>query len=360
MACSDLLQQTASGLYCPAGGFFIDPSRPVPRAVVTHAHSDHARWGCRHYLAAKAGESVFRLRLDRQDSPIENRPEFDFVGYGESRSIGGVRVTLHPAGHMLGSAQVRLEQRGRVVVVTGDYKLEEDPTCAAWEPIPCDGMVTESTFGLPIYRWPAQESVHASINEWWRASAQNGQCCVLYGYAVGKAQRLLACLDASIGPIYTHGAVENGVRAYRAAGVALPVTERVSDQASKHAFRGAMVVAVPSAHGTPWMRRFGSVTTAMASGWMAIRGARRRRAVDRGFVLSDHVDWPGLLSAIEQNDPEEVWVTHGSSAVVARYLEETTSRRALAIDRPRSESDEDPAESNASHPTADDLDGPNQ
>ena len=308
-----LLELRPAGLYCPAGGFYIDPWQPVDRAVVTHGHSDHAHFGCRHYLATQSGKPIYHLRLGRE-------AEFDFVDYGEPRHVGGVKITMHPAGHMLGSAQVRLEHRGQIAVVTGDYKLEVDATCAGWEPVKCHLMVTESTFGLPIYHWRPQQEIYDSINDWWRSSAAAGKCCLLYGYAVGKSQRLLSGLDPGIGTIYTHGAVENGIRAYREAGVVLPRTQLVSEMPKGHKWAGALVLAVPGAHGTPWMRKFGAVSTAMASGWMAVRGKRRRRAVDRGFILSDHVDWPSLIKAVELSAAQSVWVTHGSTAVVSRYL----------------------------------------
>lgn len=330
----ELLRVTPSGLYCPAGDFHIDPHQPVPRAVVTHAHTDHARWGCRHYLAAQSSEQLLRMRMSED-------AEFQFLPYGESITIGGVDVSFYPAGHMLGSAQVRLERKGRIAVVTGDYKLGENPTCDPWEPVRCHLMVTESTFGLPIYRWADWQSDIDLINDWWRSSREQGKCCILYGYAVGKSQSLLAGLDPGIGPIYTHGAVEKGTDAYRRTGVAMPPTTYVGSIDGKHDWSGSMVVAVPSAHGTPWMRKFGRVSTAMASGWMAVRGARRRRSIDRGFVISDHVDWKSLLTAIDQCDPETVWVTHGYTAVVARYLNEH-GRHAVAIDgRSRNDSDED-------------------
>jgi putative mRNA 3-end processing factor len=329
-----LLQTTDRGLYCLAGDFYVDPRRPVDRAVVTHAHADHARWGCRRYLAASPSEHLLRMRMSED-------AEFQFLPYGQSVVIGGVDVSFHPAGHMLGSAQVRLQHRGQVAVVTGDYKLGDDPTCESWQPIQCHLLVTESTFGLPVYRWQPDQTTKDAINDWWRESRDDGKCCLLYGYAVGKSQRLLASLDPSIGPIYTHGAVEKGTEAYRKTGVTLPETTYVGSIQRKHDWRGAMVVAVPSAHGTPWMRKFGSVSTAMASGWMAIRGARRRRSVDRGFVISDHVDWPSLLRTIEASDPETVWVTHGYCAAVARYLQEN-GRDARVIDSPaRAEGDED-------------------
>lgn len=331
---TDLLQITERGLYCEAGDFYVDPRRPVDRAVVSHAHTDHARWGCRRYLAAEPGESLLRMRLNAD-------AEFEFLPYGESIKIGGVDVSFHPAGHILGSAQIRLEHRGRVVVVTGDYKLGDDPTCQSWEPVRCHLMVTESTFGLPVYRWQKERETAAAINQWWRESRDDGKCCVLYGYAVGKSQRLLAGLDPGIGPIYTHGAVEKGTEAYRNSGVEMPGTRYVGSITGKHDWNGAMVVAVPSAHGTPWLRKFGRITTAMASGWMAVRGSRRRRSVDRGFVISDHVDWPSLMQAVEACDPETVWVTHGYTAVVARYLTEQ-GRDARALESsPRGENEED-------------------
>ncbi|MGB1707338.1 MAG: ligase-associated DNA damage response exonuclease [Rubripirellula sp.] len=321
---STILQQTNRGFYCPQGDFYIDPHRPVDRAVVTHAHTDHARWGCRRYLAASSSEHLLRMRM----SPDA---EFQFADYGETISIGGVKLSFHPAGHILGSAQIRLEYRGRIEVVTGDYKLGSDATCESWQPLPCHLLVIESTFGLPVYRWPEQNSVFASINEWWRENLLQEKCSVLYGYAVGKSQRIIAGLDPSIGPIFCHGAVEKGNDAYRKTGVTLPKTIHTSTAERSQQWAGAMIVAVPSAHGTPWLKRFGKTSTAMASGWMAIRGSRRRRSFDRGFVLSDHVDWPSLLTSVEECDPETVWVTHGYSAVVARYLREG-GRDAVSID----------------------------
>ncbi|TWU67088.1 hypothetical protein V7x_26600 [Crateriforma conspicua] len=340
------VRQTPAGLYCDPGGFYVDPMRPVDRAVVTHAHSDHARVGSRHYLAAEPSRHVLSGRM-AADADLQWLP------YGQTITAGGVTVSFHPSGHMLGSAQVRMEYRGQVVVVTGDYKIDDDPTCQPWAPVQCHVLVTESTFGLPVYRWPDSTDEFASINAWWRQCRDAGKCAVLYGYAVGKSQRLIAGLDNSIGPIYTHGAVEKGNEAYRASGVSLPDTQAVASLSQNPDYRGAMVVAVPSAHGTPWLRRFGRISTAMASGWMAVRGARRRRSVDRGFVISDHVDWPSLLLAVDQCRPESVWVTHGYSAVVARYLNET-GVHAIPLEGGRSVGSDDDVES------ADDHDGDDQ
>lgn len=310
-----LLRLTEHGLFCEAGGFHVDPWRPVPRAVVTHAHSDHARWGCERYLASAVGEHVFRARLGAG-------AHIQLAGWGEPVDISGVSVSFHPAGHILGSAQVRLEHRGEIWVVSGDYKVEPDPTCAAWEPVRCHTFITESTFGLPIYRWEPQRAVFTEIDEWWRANQADGRTSVLFGYALGKAQRLLAGVDASIGPIFTHGAVEKLNAAYRASGVALPPTTYAGDAAKDTDWSRALIVAPPSANGTPWMRRFGAVSTGFASGWMQIRGARRRRSLDRGFVLSDHVDWPGLTGTIDATGAERIWVTHGYREPVVRWLRE--------------------------------------
>ncbi len=309
-----LLVPTDDGLYCPAGDFHVDPWRPVRRAVVTHGHADHCRPGCDRYLVAAAGGPVYRARLG-PDADLQ------LVAYGEPVTVNGVRVSLHPAGHVLGSAQVRLEHGGEVWVVSGDFKTDPDPTCAAFEPVRCHVFITESTFCLPIYRWPVPAGVFADVNAWWRANAEAGKASLLYGYALGKAQRLLAGVDPSIGPIYLHGSVDKLTAAYREAGVALPPT-RYAEAVRGFDWSGALVVAPPSAHQTPWTRKFGTVSTGFASGWMTIRGTRRRRAVDRGFVLSDHADWPGLLSAIAATGAERVGVTHGYTAVLVRWLRE--------------------------------------
>jgi putative mRNA 3-end processing factor len=308
----DLLTVSDSGLYCPAGDFHIDPWRPVPRAVITHAHSDHARSGCGRYLCWTTGKLVLRER-------IGNRP-IDVLRRGESVSMNGVRVSMAPAGHILGSAQVRLEHAGITWVVTGDYKLQADPTCEPFESLRCDVLVTESTFGLPIYRWGDPGEVAGAINEWWRENRDEGRTSVLFAYSLGKAQRLAAMLDPAIGPIYAHGAVMRLVKAYRDSGIRLPPIDQCTRETRKAGDGRAMVIAPPSAAGGRWLRTFGDARAAMASGWMAIRGVRRRRGFDRGFVLSDHADFPGLLAAIEASGATRVLVTHGSSAALSRLL----------------------------------------
>lgn len=322
----DLVVATPDGLYCPPGDFHIDPWRPVSHAIVTHAHADHARRGHAHYLASHDSAGVLRSRLGEDI-------ELQTLGWGEVVEHRGVRISLHPAGHVLGSAQVRLEHRGRVWVASGDYFVAGDTTmhgegpgdlnatCAPFEPVRCDCFITESTFGLPIYRWPTQASLFADINRWWAANAEAGRASLLMGYSFGKAQRMLAAVDPSIGPIVVHGAVETLNVAYRAAGVPLPATFSATEL-PKAEMRRALVIAPPSVQGSPWLRRFGDYSDAFASGWMQLRGARRRRSVDRGFVLSDHADWPGLQRAILATGAERVIVTHGYEAVMVRWLQE--------------------------------------
>jgi putative mRNA 3-end processing factor len=311
----DLVVVAPEGLYCPAGRFHIDPWRPVERAVITHAHADHARPGCAHYLATDQSREVLASRLPGI--------RLDTLPYGARVVHDGVTVSLHGAGHVLGSAQVRIEHHGCVWVVSGDYKLARDPTCVAFEPVRCDTFVTESTFGLPIYRWRDTGSVIADIGTWWRGNADANRTSLLFCYAFGKAQRIACELDAdgalANGPLACHGAMLALGDAYRASGVSLPQMRHAS-ALTRDELRRALVLAPPSAAGTPWLRRFGDFSDAFASGWMRIRGARRRRALDRGFVLSDHADWPGLNAAIEASGASRVIVTHGQVAPMVRWL----------------------------------------
>lgn len=244
------------------------------------------------------------------------------VAFGASETIGDVTVSLHPAGHLLGSAQVRVEHRGEVWVASGDYKIERDRTCEAFEPVRCDTFITESTFGLPIYRWRPQNEVFSEINRWWMHNAVEGLTSVVFAYSLGKAQRVLAGVDSSIGPILTHGAMSKLIDVYRAAGIELPEVRSGNAEEAKAAGGRALVLAPPSAAGSPWMRKFAPTSTAFVSGWMLVRGARRRRSVDRGFVLSDHADWDGLLGAIEATGAARIGVTHGSTQAMSRFLRE--------------------------------------
>ncbi|MEM6740737.1 MAG: ligase-associated DNA damage response exonuclease [Pseudomonadota bacterium] len=313
MARDPVLSFTERGIYCAAGDFYIDPWRPVDRALITHGHADHARWGHRRYLATEAAAPVMRHRL--------GGIELDTVRFGEDLRIGDAEVSYHPAGHVPGSAQIRVEVGGEVWVASGDYKVAPDGLSEPFEPVRCHAFITECTFGLPIFTWAPQAEVVAEIEAWWRANAAAGRTSVIGAYALGKAQRVLSTVDPGIGPILTHGAVEATNAVLRAQGVALPDTVQVTAEVRGKDFPGALVVAPPSALGTPWMKRFGAVSTAFASGWMRLRGVRRRRAADRGFVLSDHADWAELNAAIAETGAERIFVTHGYTAAFRAWLE---------------------------------------
>ena len=307
----DLVVATPAGLFCPAGGFHVDPWRSdgVELAVVTHAHTDHLRDGPHSVLVAERGLGLARRRAPR--ATVEG------VRYGERVRIGRATVSLHPAGHVLGAAQVRIEVDGRVWVVSGDYKRAADPTADAFEPVACETFISECTFGLPVYRWEPPERIAAELNAWWAAAAADGRNAIVGAYALGKAQRVLAMADRAIGPIAAHGAVRAIVAEYRAAGVDLPGLVDASAEV-----RGALVVAPPSAIGSPWARKFGDASVAIASGWMRVRGMRRRAGVDRGLVVSDHADWDELNRTVAETGCRRVLFTHGSTDEMARFWRE--------------------------------------
>ena len=309
-----VVEPTPQGLYCEAGGFHIDPWQPVARAVITHAHADHLRDGSGSYLCAEPSLPLLKQRLP-------DGATITSLSYDDEITIGDVRLSLHPAGHVLGSSQVRIEHGGEVWVLSGDYKRAADPTCTPFEPIRCHTFVTEATFGLPVFRWDESATVVAEIIEWWEEMRSGGRPAVLFAYALGKAQRILAELASRTDrTIYVHGALEELLEIYRAAGVRLPPTRRAVEQARGSTFAGELIVAPVSARGTLWMRRFAGHSAAFASGWMRVRGARRRRAFDRGFALSDHADWDALVRTVTDTGAERVFVTHGYTEPLARYL----------------------------------------
>jgi putative mRNA 3-end processing factor len=311
-----MLIESSTGLYCPSGGFHIDPWGPADRALITHAHGDHARAGSRAYLCADPTAPILRRRFGGE-AAIESLP------YGDTITLGDVRASFHPAGHILGSAQIRIEGAQGVWVVAGDYKRAPDPTCRPFEVIPCDTFVTESTFGLPIYRWDPTASVIAEVIEWWEENRTHGRTSALFCYTLGKAQRLLAELSrATDRTVFVHGAMASMIDAYRDAGVPMLATASVTEQAKARKFAGELVLAPLSARGTPWMRRLGVHSDAFASGLMRVRGVRRQRAFDRGFVISDHADWPALLQTIAETGASRVFATHGHAEPLARYLRE--------------------------------------
>lgn len=309
-----VLSFTERGIYCAAGDFYIDPWRPVTRALITHGHADHARFGHESYLATHAALPVIRHRLGDIRAQA--------VSFGKTLRIGDADVSFHPAGHVPGSAQIKVSLRGETWVASGDYKLEADGLSEPFEPQKCHHFITESTFGLPVFRWQPQSIVAGDLNAWWRRCADQGKTAFLGAYSLGKAQRLLRMLDTGIGPILTHGAVEATNQVMRAQGIALPETKQLTKDTDPKTHKGALVMAPPSALGSTWARRFGPSESAFASGWMQLRGVRRRRAGDRGFVISDHADWTGLLSAIRDTGAEHIYVTHGYTDIFARYLGE--------------------------------------
>ena len=309
-----LIEFTNKGLYCAAGRFYIDPWSPVEKAVITHAHSDHARPGSQSYLCHHLTRPLLQLRLGDH--------HYESVDWNEPVYINGVTVSLHPAGHIIGSSQVRVEYKGEVWVVSGDYKTENDGLSGAFEPVACDTFITESTFGLPIYNWKPQQEIFTNIRNWVMENHAAGKTSVLIGYSLGKAQRLLSCVAETGLPVFLHGAVYNVHQALLQAGIQLPEATRVQPDMSKDTFKGNIVIAPGSAESSPWIKRFAPYSIGVCSGWMQVRGNTRRRNADAGFALSDHADWTGLLQTIKATGAKQVFVTHGFQAAFSRYLNE--------------------------------------
>ncbi|TPN83883.1 ligase-associated DNA damage response exonuclease [Aquimarina algicola] len=308
-----LLEFTNKGIYCAAAKVYLDPWKPVDKAIITHGHSDHSRWGHKQYITHHTNIPIIRHRLG--DINVTGKE------YGESFIINNVKFSFHPAGHIIGSSQIRVEHKDEVWVFTGDYKIEDDGICTPFEPIQCHTFITECTFGLPAFKWTPQKEVFNDINNWWQQNQNEGKTSILFGYTLGKAQRLLKHLDTSIGKIYTHGAVENMNEVIRTINT-LPETILITRETKKEELLGNIVIAPPSAHGSTWIRKMVPYVTAAASGWMTFRGARRRRAIDKGFVLSDHCDWQGLLTAIKETGATKIISTHGYTDIFSRYLRE--------------------------------------
>lgn len=308
-----MIEFTPKGMYCPQADVYIDPWQPVNKALITHAHGDHARRGNKYYMAHSSSAHVLRLRLGEHI-------QLQTIAYNEPVFINGVKISFHPAGHIVGSAQIRLEYQGEIWVASGDYKTEPDQLSQPFEPVVCHTFITESTFGLPIYQWRTQAEVFNEINQWWQENLRIDKVSILFGYSLGKAQRILSNLDPSIGNIFVHGAIWHTNEALQQDGISLPPVIRVNRDLQANTYRGGIVLAPPSAMATPWIRKFAPYATASASGWMTLRGAKRRKALDRGFILSDHADWNGLISAVEATGAQRVYVTHGYKSAFARYL----------------------------------------
>ncbi len=308
-----LLVFNTKGIYCEVAGVYLDPWQPVDKAIISHGHADHSRWGHKNYITHHTNVPIIKHRLG--DINVTGKK------YGETFIINNVKFSLHPAGHIIGSSQIRVEYKGEIWVFTGDYKIEDDGISVPYEPIRCHTFITECTFGLPAFKWIPQAEVFKDINSWWSANKEEGKTSILFGYSLGKAQRLLKYLDPDIGKIYTHGAIENMTQVIRPM-VEFPETTLITRDTKKDELLGNIVLAPPSAHGSTWIRKMVPYVTASASGWMTFRGARRRRAIDKGFVLSDHCDWQSLLQAIEATEAKKIISTHGYTDIFSRYLRE--------------------------------------
>jgi putative mRNA 3-end processing factor len=309
-----LIEFTDKGLYCPEGRFYIDPWRPVDKALITHAHSDHARFGSQSYLCHIDSLPILQLRLGPNN--------YQTTIWGETNFINGVKVSFHPAGHVIGSSQIRVESNGEVWVVSGDYKVVNDGISGAFEPVPCNTFITESTFGLPIYNWKPQDKIYDDIGNWILKNQSSGRTSVIIAYSLGKAQRVLKAVEKVTDKIYVHGAIWNVHETLVNAGWKLPTVKRVTYETTKDELKGSVVIAPPSADGSAWMKRFNPYSVGVCSGWMQVRGNARRRNVDAGFVMSDHADWCGLLDAVKATGAEKVYATHGFTAAFSRYLNE--------------------------------------
>jgi putative mRNA 3-end processing factor len=309
-----LIEFSDRGLYCPEGGFYIDPWKPVDKALITHAHSDHARWGSKSYLCQHDTRPILQHRLGNN--------HYETVGWNQPVYINGVRVSFFPAGHIIGSAQIRVEHGGEIWVISGDYKLENDGISGQFEPVKCHNFITESTFGLPIYRWKPQQEIYADVQSWIGGNQAAGKTSVLIAYSLGKAQRLLQPIAEVTDKIFVHGAVYNVHMALVNAGWDLPTVRRVNPDTPKEDLKGAVVIAPSSAEGSPWLKRFTPYEIGICSGWMQVRGNVRRKNADAGFTLSDHADWEGLIKACKATEAECIYTTHGFQSVFTRYLNE--------------------------------------
>jgi putative mRNA 3-end processing factor len=309
-----LLEFTDRGIYCPRANVYLDPWKPVDKALITHGHSDHAHFGHKNYLCTESSSPIIAHRL--------NSPDIQTLKYGEQLAIGDVHFSFHPAGHIPGSAQIRVEYNGEVWVFTGDYKLEPDGISEPFEIVKCHTLITESTFGLPVYKWKPQPEIFGAINEWWKGNQLEGKVSVIAGYTLGKSQRILKNVDSSIGKIFVHGAVDVMNNVLKSHGLDLPQAHRVTPEHKKQDFEGALVICPPSAVGSPWIRKFLPYSLGIASGWMSLRGARRRRGADRGFALSDHADWYDLNKTVRETGAQKVFATHGYSEIFSQWLNE--------------------------------------
>ena len=311
----DLIISTKNGLYCPKAQIYIDPYGKVDKAIITHGHADHARPNHGAYLCTTSARPIIQFRLT-------NRAKIETLNYGQKLNINGVDFSFHPAGHILGSAQIRIAYKGEIWVVSGDYKTEDDGFCAPFEPVKCNTFITESTFALPIFNWQPQHLIFEEMNNWWRTNQQNGITSVVCAYSLGKSQRIIQNLDHNIGNIYCNAAIENTNQVIRNQGINLKPTIALKGNISRSELEGQLVMITPNAMGTAAIRKLRPFTTASSSGWMMLENKNFGGRVDKGFVLSDHADWKGLLWAIKQTGAERILVTHGYTNAFAQYLNE--------------------------------------
>ncbi|HEY5406673.1 MAG TPA: ligase-associated DNA damage response exonuclease [Ginsengibacter sp.] len=311
---NNLISFTDKGLYCEQGNFYIDPWKPVDYAVITHGHADHAYPGHKNYLCHTYTKPILQLRLGENN--------YQTLDWDEPIYLNSVKVSLHPAGHIIGSSQIRLEYKGEVWVVSGDYKVEDDGISGKFEPIKCNTFITESTFGLPIYKWKPQQEIYDNIITWINKNKENGKASIILAYSLGKAQRVLQAIKETTQTIFAHGAIFNMQQTLIDAGWNLKPVVRVTPEPPKELLKGSVVIAPPSADGTSWMKKFQPYAVGVCSGWMQVRGNARRRNVDAGFALSDHADWDGLLQTVKATGAERLFVTHGFQSAFSRYCNE--------------------------------------
>jgi putative mRNA 3-end processing factor len=309
-----LLRLTKRGLYCPQGKFYLDPWAKVDRAIISHGHADHARWGMKRYLCHYDSKNILKQRLGKDI-------QVDTLGYAQALNINGVEVSFYPAGHVIGSAQIRLEYKGRVEVFSGDYKTQPDFITTPFEPVKCHSFITESTFGLPVYRWKSEALIREALHQWIAYNKSQNRTSVFVGYSLGKAQRIMSLLDG-IDEIFVHRSIYNLNEAIVSGGYKIPETRLLTADFNKTEVAGKLIIVPPAVIDSKMYKRIPNAATAICSGWMQIRGNRRWRAVDAGFPVSDHADWDGLIEAVKATEAEEVYVTHGSQATFSRYLNE--------------------------------------
>lgn len=310
---SQLLNLTECGIYCSAGDFYIDPWRPVQKAFISHAHSDHARSGNATYICHKHTTPILELRLG-------NLNNFRSVDYGESISVNGVKITFHPAGHIIGSSQIRVEHNGRVEVFSGDYKTSQDGLSTPFEPIKCHHFISESTFGLPVFKFSDTNQIATNFQDWVKRNNEKGLNSIVFAYSLGKAQRIVNLSPENV-EVFVHDSIFKTNQVIQSAGISLNAYQH-ANEFDKLKNQGALIITPPATMDSKWLKRFEPYSTAYASGWMQIRGNKKRLAVDKGIVISDHADFQGIIEAVNATGCEKVSFTHGYADFMARHFSE--------------------------------------